>query len=150
MFAFVQFSTIKKVNMNFKLVPIRDLPGTQRMGCPVALVWCEVSSQLAFYRMNEPCLKETESPQAPSVFIPYLSNMIHPTPLNYQLDQLLWWKPPTWYFLALAVWQWCHQCLIPSATLTLRSRHSSYVGGGVSHKLPGGFNELTLEEDLSP
>ena len=130
MFVFVQFLIIKKINVNFKLVLIRDLPGTQRMGCLVALVWCEVSSQLAFYRMNEPCLKEAESPQAPSVFFPYLLNMSHPSPLNYQLDQLLWWKPPTWYFLAQAVWQWCHWCLILSATLSLRSGIGLVLGEG--------------------
>lgn len=113
-------SNNEKSKHEFQIGSNQRLTCTPRMWCLVALVLCEVSGQLAFYRMNEPCLKETESPQAPSVFIPYPSNMSHPTPLNYQLDQLLWWKPPTWYFLALAVWRWCHQCLISSATLPLR------------------------------
>lgn len=69
---------------------MRDSPGTQRRtGWLVASVCCEVKGQLAFYIMNEPCPKEIQSPRAPSVFIPNLSNMIHPTPLNYQLAQLL-------------------------------------------------------------
>ena len=50
----------------------------------------------------------------------------------------------------LAVWQWCRLGLIPTATLSLRPQYRACVGGWVSHSVPGGFNELTLEGELSP
>lgn len=48
----------------------------------------------------------------------------------------------------LAVWQWCRQGLIPTATLPLRPKYKACVGE-VSHRVPGGFNELILEGELS-